>query len=232
VPKVSVLIRWAAAPVLVLALLSCSPARENARKELAGRGLEFNGKTFFDRVRAGDAEIVKLFIGAGMPPDARDGGFTPLLEAARRGHEEVVSVLIDAGADVDVPDSYGVTPLMFSLISGAAKSARQLIEKGATVNARDIDGRTALVEALTTENDIPDEVIAALIAHGADVNVRIAGGLTPLMIAASGSSRLLRMLIEAGADINAKDDSGVSVLRMALDNPGNAAMLEAAGARL
>jgi hypothetical protein len=40
------------------------------------------------------------------------------------------------------------------------------------------------------------------------------------------------MLIEAGADINAKDDSGVSVLRMALDNPGNAAMLEAAGARL
>lgn len=140
--------------------------------------------------------------------------------------------MIDANANVDSTDPYGVTPLMFSLISGSVQTARQLIEAGADVNSRDVDSRTALVEALTTENDIPPELIAMLIDRGADVNVRIENGLTPLMIAVSGSPRLVRMLVEAGADVNARDDSGVSVLRMAIDSPENVRILEDAGAKL
>jgi ankyrin repeat protein len=222
------------APVLALVLLSpaCSSTGKKAREELAGRGVEFSETSFLVHIRSGDVEIVRLFLAAGMSPDVRDQGFTPLLEAARRGHEEVASALIDAGANVDDTDPYGVTPLMFSLISGSVQTAWQLIEKGAEVNVRDVDGRTALVEALTTENDIPPELIAALIKRGADVSVRIANGLTPLMIAASGSPRLVQMLIEAGADINAKDDGGVSVLDMAKDSPENARILEDAGAKL
>ena len=85
---------------------------------------------------------------------------------------------------------------------------------------------------MTTENDIPPELIALLIERGADVNVRIAGGLTPLMIAASGSPRLVRLLVDAGADVNARDENGASVLRMARESPENARILEEAGARL
>jgi len=211
---------------------ACSSIAKRAQKELAGRGVKFSEASFFDRVRNGDPETVGLFLAAGMSPDVQDHGFSPLLEAARRCHEEIAQALIDAGADVDAPDPYGVTPLMFSLISGSVQTSRQLIEKGAEVNSRDVDGRTALVEALTTENDIPADLIAMLIDRGADVNVRIANGLTPLMIAVSDSPSLLRLLIEAGADINARDDRGVSVLRMAKDSPENARILEAAGAKL
>jgi ankyrin repeat protein len=219
-------------PAVVFLSPACSSARKKAQKELAERGVEFSETGFFDCARNGDAEIVGLFLAAGMSPDVRDQGFTPLLEAARRGHEEIARALIDAGADVDATDPYGVTPLMFSLISGSVQAAQQLIEAGADVNARDVDGRTALVEALTTENDIPAELIAMLIDQEANVNVRIANGLTPLMIAASDSPRLLRMLIEAGADVNARDDRGVSVLRMAKDIPENVRILEDAGAKL
>jgi ankyrin repeat protein len=211
---------------------ACSSTAKKAREDLAGRGVEFSETEFFNHIRNGDAEVVGLFLAAGMSPDVRGQGFTPLLEAARRGHEEVASALIDAGADVDAPDPYGVTPLMFSFISGSVQTARQLIEAGADVNAKDVDGRTALIEALTTENDIPPELIARLIDRGAEVNVRIANGLTPLMIAASDTPRLLRLLIEAGADVNARDDHGVSVLRMAQDSPENARILEDAGAKL
>jgi len=220
------------AQALGLLLMACSSTGIKSREELARRGIEFSGKSFFNHVRSGDTEIVRLFLTAGMSPDVRDQGFTPLLEAARRGYEEIASALIDAGADVNSADPYGVTVLMFSLISGSIQTARQLIEKGTEVNSRDVDGRTALVEALASENDIPPELIASLIERGADVNVRVANGLTPLMIAASGSPRLVQMLVEAGADVNARDDSGISVLRMAIDSPENARILEDAGARL
>ncbi len=215
----------------IAALLEKKTAKK-AREELAGRGFAFSEPIFFDHIRSGDTEVVQLFLAGGMSPDVRDQGFTPLLEAARRGYEEMAAVLIAAGAEVDAADPYGVTALMFSLISGSIQAVRQLIEAGADINARDVDGRTALIEALTTENDIPPELISSLIGRGADVNIRIATGLTPLMIAVSGSPRLVRMLIEAGADINAKNDGGVSVLRMAQDNPENARILEEAGARL
>lgn len=203
-----------------------------ARQELAGRGIEFSEKNFFDRARKGDTETVGLFLKAGISPDAQDRGYTPLLEAARKGYEEMAAALIGSGADLDAGDPYGVTALMFSLISGSVETARRLIEAGAEVNARDVDGRTALIEALTTENDIPAELVGLLVKRGADVNVRIADGLTPLMIASSGSPRLLQMLIEAGADVNARDDNGVSVLRMAQDYPENVSILKNAGAKL
>jgi len=232
VPKAKRFLVLALASAIVFLSPACSSTAKRAQQELAERGVEFSETGFFDHIRSGDAEIVGLFLGGGMSPDVQDQGYSPLLEAARRGHEEIAQALIDAGADVDATDPYGVTPLMFSLISGSVQTARQLIEAGAGVNARDVDGRTALVEALTTENDIPPELIAMLIDRGADVNVRIANGLTPLMIAASDSPRLLRMLIEAGADVNARDDRGVSVLRMAKDSPENAGILEDAGAKL
>lgn len=119
---------------------------------------------------------------------------------------------------------------MFSFIAGSGDTVLKLMENGSDVNARDADGRTALIEALATENDIPTEVIRILIGKGAGVNVRIAGGITPLMIAVSYDPEIVRLLIAAGADVNARDENGTRVLRMAKDNPENAKILKDAGA--
>src|SRR4030042_1754583 len=112
---------------------------------------------------------------AGIPPDVQDQGYTPLLEAARRGDSETALELIESGADVNTKDPYGVTALMFSLIAGSTDVALKLIEKGAEINSRDIDGRTALVEALTSENEIPPEIVEALVRKGAGVHLPLAG---------------------------------------------------------
>jgi ankyrin repeat protein len=106
-----------------------------------------------------------------------------------------------------------------------------LLKSGANVKARDVDGRTALIETLTTENDLPPETIEELIQAGSEVNVRIYGGLTPLMIAAAGNSRILRAIIRAGADLNATDDQGATALRWAKDSPENYKILKDAGAK-
>jgi uncharacterized protein len=211
-----------------LLLTSCLSPQMKSREELARQGIEFSEKAFFQQVRGGQLEVVRRFLSAGMSPDVQDQGFTPLLEAARRGYSEMAQELIGGGADVNAKDPYGVTALMFSLIAGSTGTASMLIEKGADVNPRDTDGRTALIEALTSENEIPPEIVESLIRRGADVNIRLAGGLTPLMIAVSGDSRLVRLLVEAGADVKAKDDHGAGVLQRAKDNPENIRILEEA----
>jgi ankyrin repeat protein len=219
--------------VIVASLLlypACSSPAGKAKAGLARRGLEFSENAFLDQVKAGEAETVRLFLAAGMSPDTGDRGYAALVEAARRGHERIALELIEAGARVDAKDPYGVTALMFSLITGSGAAATALMEKGADVKALDVDGRTALIEALATENDIPTEVFRTLIGKGADVNVRIAGGITPLMIAVNYDPAIVRMLVEAGADVNARDENGASVLRMAKDIPENVKILKDAGA--
>lgn len=218
------------AHALGLALTACSSPATKSRNELARRGLEFSEKAFFQQVRDGRTEAVKLYLAAGMPPDRQEQGFTPLLEAARRGLSETALELIKSGAQVNARDPYGVTALMFSLIAGSTDIALELIEKGADFNSRDVDGRTALIEALTSENEIRPGVIETLVRRGADVNVRLAGGLTPLMIAASGDPRVVRMLVEAGAEVKAKDESGAGVWERAKDRPKTLRILEEARA--
>jgi ankyrin repeat protein len=155
------------------------------------------------------------------------------MEASRREktHREVAVALIRAGAEINVQDPYGVTPLLFAAISGSPEAIRMLLKSGADVKAKEVDGRTALIETLTTENDLPPETIEELIQAGSEVNVRIYGGLTPLMIAAAGNSRILQAIIQAGADLNATDDQGATALRWAKDFPENYKILNDAGAK-
>jgi ankyrin repeat protein len=220
------------AMVVVAAVLAaaCSSPAAKSKAELRRRGYGFTEGAFLERVEAGDLESVKLFLTAGISPDAAADGASALLEAARRGHDAVAAELVKGGARVDTEDAYGVTALMFSLITGSAEAAKALLDGGADLNARDVDGRTALIEALTTENDLPPEIIMDLIHRRADVNVRTAGGVTPLMIAVYGDPAVVKALVAAGADVNARDENGASVLRMAKDNPENAKILKDAGA--
>jgi ankyrin repeat protein len=77
------------------------------------------------------------------------GSFTPLT-AASLGSPALITMLLDAGAKVDVPDARGMTPLMLAVATDKQQSevVRLLIAKGANVNARSVDGDTVLDWAL------------------------------------------------------------------------------------
>ena len=108
-------------------------------------------------------------------------GRTPLHWAAFQG-AEVVLDLIQAGADVNVYDSEGETPLMYAASSNSIDVVRVLIEAGANVNDRADDERTALIIAAQEGHT---DMVELLIQAGADVYARDDEGNSALRFAAS-----------------------------------------------
>jgi ankyrin repeat protein len=84
--------------------------------------------------------------------------------------------MLEGGADVNVRNKYGKTPLHYAAKSGTPENITALLEAGADVNARDMDGWTPLYYA--AEFGTPEN-ITALLEVGADVNARDEGGKNP-----------------------------------------------------
>ncbi|HEY5667267.1 MAG TPA: ankyrin repeat domain-containing protein [Gammaproteobacteria bacterium] len=84
----------------------------------------------------------------GRPKSLDSGGFTPLLYAARENCIVCVDVLLAEGADINLPDPDGVSPLHVAIMNANWDLARQLIEAGADVNQWDIYGAAPLFTAV------------------------------------------------------------------------------------
>lgn len=63
-------------------------------------------------------------------------GFTALIYAVIQGHEAIVHLLINAGADIDVRTRQGLTPLMYAVQHGRLPIIYQLLAAGANLNAK------------------------------------------------------------------------------------------------
>ena len=81
------------------------------------------------------------------------------------GNVEVLESALALGADPDVTDGQGWTPLMHAVTGDRLQVIRQLIAAGVDVNARAADGSTALTLAVSHGSQ---EAIALLIEAGAD----------------------------------------------------------------
>ena len=123
-----------------------------------------------------------------------------------------LAALLQAGADPNEPDDEGTTPLYAAVVGGFADVARLLLEAGADPDGESFgeDQGTPLCAACAWGND---EIVAALIGHGADVDRAEPDGPTPLVWAAlEGHAWTARVLLEAGADPNLEGDGWLPLL--------------------
>jgi 26S proteasome non-ATPase regulatory subunit 10 len=140
---------------------------------------------------------------------------TPLLMASFGGHANIVLYLIEKGAKIDQPDSFGATPLHMAVLGGQTEIVELLISKGADVNIKSRNGKIPLQMAF--EKDAPD-IVEVFIKHGLAINSNINQyGRTLLHEAAiMGKIKIAGFLIDKGAVIEAKDNAGKSPLDYAL----------------
>ncbi|KAI1747286.1 ankyrin repeat-containing domain protein [Xylaria castorea] len=102
----------------------------------------------------------------------------PIIQACRKSNLEIIRFLVEAGADVNVKDHAGRSPIHLLYYSGY-NDIDVLVDHGADLEARDKLGRTAVhyAAAIGDEKDVEELLKSSKI----DVNQSDDDGWTPLM---------------------------------------------------
>uniref|UniRef100_A0A2A4JTK0 K Homology domain-containing protein n=1 Tax=Heliothis virescens TaxID=7102 RepID=A0A2A4JTK0_HELVI len=215
----------------------------------------------------GHTDVADLLLRAGAELEHEsEGGRTPLMKACRAGHVctvqflvgkgadasmdghvEVARLLLDSGAQVNMPTDSFESPLTLAACGGHVELAMLLLERGANIEEVNDEGYTPLMEAAREGHE---EMVALLLGQGASINAQTEetqetaltlaccggflevadflikagadaelGASTPLMEASQeGHLELVRYLLNAGADVNAQTQTGDTALTYACEN--------------
>jgi predicted Fe-Mo cluster-binding NifX family protein len=123
-----------------------------------------------------------------------------LVPVCKKGHTEIVEVLIENGADVNIADKDGTTPLIHAASNGHTETVKLLIKGGAKVNQCNNSAESPLLCAAMRGHAKTSEV---MLEAWADVNIADKDGRTALYYAIEKPD-FLKLLIANGADVNKK----------------------------
>jgi ankyrin repeat protein len=147
------------------------------------------------------------------------GGADTIFMAAENGDLLRVRELVEAGVDVNAMENKA-TPLMLASARGNFEVAVYLIDHGADVNKVGNATGPAITWAIENESNDAAETIALLVKKGANVNVSLKTGYTPLHWAVeSNLPDLVQLMIEHGAKLNVKTKDGDKPFDLISNNP-------------
>jgi len=129
---------------------------------------------------------------------------TPLIKASIKGDSLAIQKLIDAGANINEPDSSGYTALFYAVEYGQLEVVKSLISKGANIESKDSLGMTPLVFAAYWGYNSPnaDNIIKLLIKSGANIKAMSPEGETVLDFALSSAKGDIIDYLISARDIN------------------------------
>jgi ankyrin repeat protein len=198
----------------------------------------------------GQISVVQALLNAGADPnilsDSDDGlgeGMTALMQVAGSffagNRHEIVKLLVQGGADMNIQGAGGKTALMYAANNGSGymESVKTLVNLGANLDIRDNDGNTLLMQVelvghrkiaeilrkagaseegmaeialIKAARDGNIQQVQELITSGVNVNHHDGSALNRAIYA--GNQEIVELLIKAGADVNLGDKSGFTSL--------------------
>jgi ankyrin repeat protein len=175
-----------------------------SRREFYGIPAGSRELAFVSAAAHGNVKALTSLIADGVNINAQPSGASALHEASRLGILTSAKLLIAEGADLNLLDKEGTTPLMTACLHGKSKGSKialMLLNAGADATiVRADDEMTALKFAVKYSTP---EVLQALIDAGAEVDGPPGTEQTALMIAARANNvEALKVLIGNGADVS------------------------------
>lgn len=163
-----------------------------------------------DATKNGDIDIVRLLLeeDPGNVNSRDEDGNIPAHLAAVYSKKNIAELLINSGANVNIANNKGTTPLHNAQ---TPEITELLLNAGAEVDAQDIEGWTPLYTAVYLEQKAK---VQLLIDDGANVNIINLNGDTPLH-AACGNKDIAEMLLVAGADKTIRNNKNETALEIA-----------------
>lgn len=173
----------------------------NKRTEL-GRNFTFSRQRSVSSYVAerGDEVILTFLCTLGkLDVESRDrSNRTPLLYAAGIGHDTVVKLLLEKGADLESKDYRSRTPLSYAAENKHDAIVKLLLEKGANLESKNRYGQTPLLYAARIGHDT---IVKLLLEKGADLESEDYSSRTPLSYAAANKhDAIVKLLLEKGAE--------------------------------
>ena len=162
-----------------------------------------------------DVQMATLLIAHGAPIKGK--GVQPLIGAVSHGdYLKVAQLLVEKGANVNLPDIYGNHPLSAAAMVCNLKGVDFLISNGANPNTQDGAGLTAPLY-FAASSDYCETTTEYLLNHGAQVDIRTFAGRTALHQAVSQRAiKIIEVLFAHNADPNARDNYDYSPLNLAI----------------
>ena len=157
-----------------------------------------------------------IALGADVNAQRTDDKVTPLHLATSWNHYMAVRLLLEHGADANIPTVEGISPLHIAASARFFNVVRLLIDGGSSIDLLTTTGRTPLRMAVESKHYM---IARLLLDHGADVNIPDIDGYTPFHCAASqGCSLTAELLIEKVSNVNLRTKRGRTPLYIAVKN--------------
>ena len=137
-----------------------------------------------------DVPTLRRLLDDGHDADEGADSWTALIWASRSGSLEAITLLLDAGANVNLPgptgDDWDATPLQHAILQRQPAVVRVLLDRGADVKRGAGPGSQAPL--FLAAGDTDPAIVTLLLAQGADPTVEDEKGATPLSQAVSAGT--------------------------------------------
>lgn len=181
-------------------------------------GASIQGLNIFKLIgNKSNIEFLEVLLENEANVDSRDTdygkSFSSLMLASQYGYTEIVKLLIDKGADLELKGKNGATALILASEYGHIEIVKLLLDNNANINVQAKNGATCLTLASGNKNI---EIVKLLIVNGVNLNAQNIHGRSALgWVCENGCTEIANLLIENGANLDIQNHDGLSALMSA-----------------